>query len=64
MFESVDARTDARTPARVPSYKLTLRAFGSGELKMVDGRTMDERRDDGPWLYYKLTIEPKGSGVS
>ena len=46
MFESVDARTDAhthartdghmdaRTPARVPSYKLTLWAFGSGELKM------------------------------
>ena len=32
MFESVDARTDARTPARVPSYKLTLWAFGSGEL--------------------------------
>ena len=42
MFESVDARTDARThgrtdartPARVPSYKLTLWAFGSGELKI------------------------------
>ena len=33
MFESVDARTHARTPARVPSYKLTLWAFGSGELK-------------------------------
>ena len=29
-----DAHTDARTPARVPSYKLTLWAFGSGELKM------------------------------
>ena len=29
MFESVDARM----PARVPSYKLTLWAFGSGELK-------------------------------
>ena len=24
---------DARMPARVPSYKLTLWAFGSGELK-------------------------------
>ena len=38
MFESVDARmharTDARTPARVPSYKLTVWAFGSGELKI------------------------------
>ena len=33
MFESVDARTDARMPARIPSYKLTLWAFGSGELK-------------------------------
>ena len=35
MFESVDGRTDTRTPARVPSYKLTLWAFGSGELKMT-----------------------------
>ena len=34
MFESVEARTHARTPARVPSYKLTLWAFGSGELKI------------------------------
>ena len=25
---------------------------------MVD----DERTDDGPWLYFKLTNEPKGSG--
>ena len=32
---------------------------------MVDGqRTMDNRQqaDNGPWLYYKLTNEPKGSG--
>ena len=29
-------RTDALTPARVPSYKLTLWAFGSGELKSND----------------------------
>ena len=21
-----------------------------------------QRTDDGPWLYYKLTNEPKGSG--
>ena len=38
MFESVNARTegrtDGRTPARLPSYKLTLWAYGSGELKM------------------------------
>ena len=27
------ARTHGRTPARLPSYKLTLWAFGSGELK-------------------------------
>ena len=33
MFESVDGRTHGRTQARVPSYKLTLWAFGSGELK-------------------------------
>ena len=27
------------------------------------GRRTDGRRtDDGPWLYYKLTNEPKGSG--
>ena len=25
---------------------------------MVD----DGQTDDGPWLYYKLTNEPKGSG--
>ena len=28
-----------------------------------DGRRADGRRtNDGPWLYYKLTNEPKGSG--
>ena len=31
-----------------------------------DGRRTDDdgrrRTDDGPWLYYKLTNEPKGSG--
>ena len=27
------------------------------------GRTVDgQRTDDGPWLNYKLTNEPKGSG--
>ena len=26
------------------------------------GRTTDGWTDDGPWLYYKLTNEPKGSG--
>ena len=32
-------------------------------LKMVDGRTDNGRRTvDRPWLYYKLTNEPKGSG--
>ena len=29
-------QTDGRTPARVPSYKLTLWAFGSGELKTIE----------------------------
>ena len=33
MFEIVNGRTDTRMPARVLSYKLTLWAFGSGELK-------------------------------
>ena len=36
MFECVHALTDAQTSARVPSYKLTLWAFGSGELKSGD----------------------------
>ena len=43
MFESVNAQTDARThrrtdaqtPARLVYYKLTLSAFGSGELKSL-----------------------------
>ena len=34
MFENDYGRTDGRTPARLPIYKLTLWAFGSGELKM------------------------------
>ena len=30
---------------------------------MVGGqRTDNGQTDDGPWLYYKLTNEPKGSG--
>ena len=35
---------------------------------MLDGRTTDGQRTDngrtdvGPWLHYKLTNEPKGSG--
>ena len=33
-----------------------LSGFGEG---IFDGR---RRTDDGPWLYYKLTNEPKGSG--
>ena len=35
MFESGDIHrhTDGQTTARVQTYKLTLRAFGSGELK-------------------------------
>ena len=33
MFESVDTLIDAWTPARFVYYKLTLRSFGSAELK-------------------------------
>ena len=29
---------------------------------MVAGQIMARWTDDGPRLYYKLTIEPKGSG--
>ena len=32
--------------------------FGERSLKMVD----EHRTDNGPWLYYKLINEPKGSG--
>ena len=31
-------------------------------LKMVDGRADGRWTDDGLWLYYKLTNEPKGPG--
>ena len=37
-------RTDARTPARVPSYKLTLWAFGSGQLKIYNSNEEDRIR--------------------
>ena len=40
---------------------LAKRFWRKRSLKMVDGRT-DDGRTDGPWLYYKLTNEPKGSG--
>ena len=38
--------------------------FGEEDLWKVwtDGRTTDDRPHDGPWLYYKFTNEPKGSG--
>ena len=49
MFESVDARTHGRTPARVPSYKLTLWAFGSGELKSETGPI--------PWTFWYILIK-------
>ena len=48
--------------------RLAQRFWRRRSLKMVDGRTDgrrtpdDGRTDDGPWLYYKLTNEPKGSG--
>ena len=29
---------------------------------MVDRQMTDGWMDDGPWLYYKLINEPKGSG--
>ena len=38
--------------------RLDQRFWRRRSLKMVDGH----RTDDGPWLYYKLTNEPKGSG--
>ena len=35
---------------------------GFGEEDLWKWWTTDGRTDDGPWLYYKLTNEPKGSG--
>ena len=40
-----DGRADAWRSARVPSYKLTLWAFGSGELKMAEIDQYWERFD-------------------
>ena len=37
--------------------RLAQRFWRRRSLKMVDG----QRTDDAPWLYYKLTNEPKGS---
>ena len=40
-------------------------AFGEEDLWkwQTDGRwTTDGQTDERPWLYYKLTNEPKGSG--
>ena len=45
-------------------WKLPL--IGQAVLETIfenGGRRMDERQmDNGPWLYYKLTNEPKGLG--
>ena len=48
MFESVDARMHGRTPARVPSYKLTLWAFDSGELKNQQNDSAPSEDSDQP----------------
>ena len=40
-----DARTHGRTPTRLPSYKLTLWAFGSGELKRAVKRSNTSLKD-------------------
>ena len=57
-----DGRTDARTPARVPSYKLTLWAFGSGELKT------DRSSNKEPFAYFASSAnwatEPHGRCVT
>ena len=56
MFESVNARTHARTPARLPSYKLTLRACGSGELISYLFCTQEKPRID-----YAITLRVRKS---
>ena len=45
-------------------WNLALISPAALEKKIFEngGRTDNGRPDDGPWLYYKLTNEPKGSG--
>ena len=43
-------------PIEAP-YEICQRFWRRRSLKMVDGWM-----DDGPWLYYNLINEPKGSG--
>ena len=47
-------RTDGRTPARVPSYKLTLWASGSGELKA--GKIWNWYSNDKKWRFLHKII--------
>ena len=54
-------------PLRLPMKFCFDRPSGYGEKDLwkwwtTDGRTDDGRTDNGPWLYYRLTDEPKGSG--
>ena len=45
-----DGQTNARTPARVPSYKLTLWAFGSGEL-IIPTKLEFFMNDSHVWIF-------------
>ena len=49
--------THARTPARVPSYKLTLWAFGSGELKTYN-KSSDTCKDIEIFIIKKAITAP------
>ena len=46
-----DGRTDARMPARVSSYKLTMWAFGSGELKSHCLSLLSNQRLHAKFIY-------------
>ena len=68
MFEIVNGHTHTRTPARVLSYKLTLWAFGSGELKLqvplffilIPHVKFQDHMSYRSWLYEKWrTDRPK-----
>ena len=61
------SRTNFRSPIPLRLHVKFGFDWPSGLEKKVfenGGRTDGQRADDGPWLYYKLTNEPKGSGLA
>ena len=62
LFEGSGSHNQDEAPYEMWLW-LAQRFWRRRSLKMVDDGWTDRRRTyDGPWLYYKLTNEPKGSG--